>query len=515
MKRALTIAALLAVGSLMATSPASAQFALAGSTTRSFNCAATGTGTSGGQLTVGAVGADNVDSSKFTEYRDVAEGLTVPCFNLFSNNGKVDFNLFGYNVKQTDQRYNGWFNTSAFDLSFDYNQTPHNMGNGAHTIMAETSPGVWGMSDTLQQSLGTTVNATPTAGRTTPFYDDLLGPTFASAGSVDVSSTRKRGTATLDLGKKIPFDLTFSYMRELKSGYRGEEGGGIYSAVNSVVEVPGALNEITQDFGVKAAYEFKKGNVHGSFFRNLYNNRAETLTVDNPFQWYDQPYVTTPAPAVGGGTSARWINAPDNEANTTNLGFLLKFARQTRISGDVTLGKWTQDAAFYPYTINSAILTPAGVPANTVGRSSSRRSTARSTRTTFNFTFSSRPTENLSIRAAYRSYDLTNKTDRYVITGDVSALAGPQLVDRHGHGSRPVRPRHGQRLRQQDVALHRVGQLRHRRADPRRRRAASPSSSGRAARHRRATTTASASPPSTVPRTGWTCARPTTRPSGR
>ena len=112
------------------------------------------------------------------------------------------------------------------------------MGNDAHTILAETSQGVWGMSDTLQQALGTTVDATPTAGRTVTFYDALLGPTFASAGSVDISSLRKRGTAALDLSKKLPFDLTFTYMRELKSGYRGEDGGDVFSAVNSVVEVP-------------------------------------------------------------------------------------------------------------------------------------------------------------------------------------------------------------------------------------------------------------------------------------
>lgn len=422
MKRALIVTTLLAMGFLMATPPASAQFALAGSTTRSFNCASASTGTTGGQLTFGALGADNVDSSKFTEYRDIAEGLSVPCFNLFSNNGKVDFNLFGYNVHQTDQRYNGWFNTSAFDLSFDYNQTPHNMGNNAHTIMAETAEGVWAMSDTLQQALGTTVNSTPTAGRTVTFYDNLLAPTFASAGSVDVSSTRKRGTATLDLGKKIPFDLTFSYMRELKSGYRGEDGGGIYSAVQSVVEMPGPLNEVTQDLGVKAAYEFKKGNVHGSFFRNLYNNRAETLTIDNPFQWFDTPYVTTPAPAVGGGMTARWINAPDNEANTTNLGFLLKFPRQTRVGGDLSLGRWTQNAPFYPYTINSAVLTPAGVPANSLSALPQPSFDGKIDTTTINLTFSSRPTESLAIRAQFRSYDLTNKTNRFVITGDMSDL---------------------------------------------------------------------------------------------
>jgi hypothetical protein len=146
------------------------------------------------------------------------------------------------------------------------------------------------------------------------------------------------------------------------------------------VEVPGPLNEITQDIGVRAAYNFKKGNLHGSFSRNVYNNRAETLTIDNPFQWFDTPYLTSPAPATGGGTQARWINAPDNEASSGNLGFLLKFGKQTRLGGDVSMARWTQNAPFYPFTINSGDPDPERRAGPTAcPRSSVLRSTARST----------------------------------------------------------------------------------------------------------------------------------------
>ncbi|MGE0455257.1 MAG: MtrB/PioB family outer membrane beta-barrel protein [Vicinamibacteria bacterium] len=443
MKRAMKFSTLLAMGLLVAAPLATAQNAPFGLGTG--NCASASDATKGGQLSVGVLGASDVGSSKFTEYREVPEGVSVPCFNLFSNDGKLEFKLFGYNVSQDDQRYQGWFNTSAFDLSFDYNQIPHDMGNGGRTMMAELSRGVWGMSDTLQQSLGTAVNATPTTGRTVTFYDALLGPTFASAGSVEISSMRKRGTATFDLGKKLPFDLSFSYMRELKDGYRGEDGGGIYSAVASVVELPGPLDEITQDIGVRAAYNFKKGNVHASFARNLYNNRAETLTVDNPFQWFDTPYVTTPAPAVGGGARARWINAPDNEASTGNLGFLLKLAKQTRIGGDVSMGRWTQNAPFYPYTINTAILTPAGARADALSTLPQSSFDGKIDTTTINLTFSSRPLENLAIRAQFRSYELENKTNRFVITGDVAAspdrswsVVTPSAADPYGHATANV-----------------------------------------------------------------------------
>ncbi|MBK5256921.1 MAG: MtrB/PioB family outer membrane beta-barrel protein [Vicinamibacteria bacterium] len=407
------------------------------------NCAINSTETKGGEISVGVLSRDNVSSSKFTEYREVPKGISVPCFSLFSKTDKLDFKVFGYNVSQDDQRYNGWFKTDGFDVTFDYNQILHNMGNGARAIEAEVSPGVWRMPDTLQETLGRANDATPTSGRNVTFYDALLASTFDSAGRVDVSSQRNRGTAVINLGKKLPFDLTLTYMRELKSGYRGEDGGAVYSAVSTVLEVPGPLNEITQDIRVQAAYRFDKGSIHGSFGRNLYNNRAETLTVDNPFQWVDAPYIS--AAAGGGPSRVRWINAPDNEASTGNAGFLLKFAKQTRIGGDFTMGKWTQNASFYPHTINSAILTPSGVRADSLQALQQPSFNGKIDTTTVNLTFSSRPTDSLALRAAFRSYDLSNKTNRYVITGDVSGspdrvwgAVTPSAADPYGHATANV-----------------------------------------------------------------------------
>jgi len=436
MKTTMKVLALTAV--LMSASLAMAQNAPAGLGTS--NCAIDSTETKGGQISVGVLGRDNVDSSKFQEYKEIPKGVAVPCFNLFSKSDKLDFRLFGYNVSQDDQRYSGWFKTKSFDVIFDYNQIVHNMGNDARTIQTELGQGVWGMSDTLQQTLGTTVNATPTASRTTPFYDTLLNPSFASAGSVDIQASRKRGTATFDLSKKLPFNLSFGYMREAKSGFRGEEGGAVFSAVSPVIEMPSPLNEVTQDLSMKAAYNFAKGNIHGSFARNLYDNHAESLTIDNPFQWFDTPYLSTAVPPTGGGSRARWITAPDNQASTTNLGFLFKFDKQTRIGGDFSMGNWTQNAPFYPYTINSAVLTPTGVRADSLAALPQSSLNGKIDTTTLNLTFSSRPAEHLAVRASFRSYDLTNKTKRFVITGDMATVPDrdwtvvtPTAEDPYGH----------------------------------------------------------------------------------
>jgi hypothetical protein len=405
MMRALKVSALLAMGLLVASSFAAAQDKPAGA--------------SGGQVMINTAGVSDVSSSKFTEYREVPKGLSIPFMNLFSTSSTLDFNLRAYNVRQGDQRYAGWANTGWLGVSFDYNQIPHNMGNNGRIIFAETAPGVWSMSSTLRKALGDAADATSTTGRTYPFYASLLAPTFAATNSIDISSMRQRGSVEVDLGKKLPFDLRVTYMRELKTGSRTAGGGNILGAISPVVEVPEPLDEVVQDFGVRTAYKFTAGNVHASVNRNTYNNQAETLTVDNPFRASDLAYVSASVP--GGPASARFVNAPDNEATTGAFGVLLKFKRNTRVAGDVGMASWTQNAAFYPYTINSTIKTGTGAPADLVSSLQQPSLNGKINTSTLNFSFSSKPIEGLGIRMRYRSYDLSNKTARWVITGDTSA----------------------------------------------------------------------------------------------
>ena len=429
MKRALTVTALLAMGVLVASSFAAAQDAPAS--------------TSGGQVTLSLLGRSDVSSSKFEEYREVPKGLSIPFLNLFSTTNMVDFNLQAYNVRQTDQRYSGWANTSWLGVAFDYNQTPHNMGNDGHSIFQETALGVWSMSSSLRQALGDAADKTASAGRTYPFFSALLAPTFASAGNIDLTSMRQRGNVELDLGKKLPFDLKFTYMRELKTGTRGYGGGDILGSISPVVDVPEPLNEVTQDFGIRAAYNFKMGNVHAAFNRNVYDNQAETLSVNSPFRASDVAYTTATSIPGGGAGTVRFINAPDNEATGTTFGFLLKFKRQTRIAGDVSMATWTQNASFYPYTINSTILTGTGQPANLLSSLQKPSLNGKIDTTTVNFSFSSRPIDGLGLRMRYRSYDLTNKTARFVITGDTSgtpdrswgAADTPTADEPYGHAT--------------------------------------------------------------------------------
>lgn len=372
-----------------------------------------------GNVNLMLLGRDPVSSSKFEEYRVVPKGVSMPVFSLQGNHGGNAFALFGKNISQKDQRYTGSANTSWMGVSFDYNQIPHNMGNNAHTLFTETSPGVWSMSGTLRRALGDAVDAVPTSVRNYTFYAPLLAPTIATANSIDVNGLRQRGNVTLDFAKSLPFDLAFTYMREVKTGYRGASGGDVLGVVTTSVDAGESINEVTSDYGVRAGYTFKAGNVHATFNRNIYNDRLDALVIDNPFRATDLPYVSTSVP--GGPASVRFSTYPDNEASRGAFGVLLKFPYQTRITGDVAFGSWTQDADFLPYTINSAIVTSAGQPANLTSSLQQTSLNGKINTTSVNLGFLSRPAEGLGIRLRYRSYDYKDKSARYLITGDTSA----------------------------------------------------------------------------------------------
>jgi hypothetical protein len=372
-----------------------------------------------GSVNLSLLGVDDVASSKFEEYRVVPEGASVPLFNFRGRRNGNDFALFAQNVSQDDQRYTGWADVGGLGVFADYNQIPHDMGNFANTIHTETAPGIWRMNATARQALGDAVDAVPAAQRTYPFYANLLAPTIAAAEQSTLSALRQRGDYRVTVTRNLPFDLTFTYNRDEKTGYRGASAGDILGVVTASVDVLEPLDELTQDFGVRWNWNVqRRGHVYASVNRNIYDDRIDALIVDNPFRATDLAFVSTAVP--GGPAQARFSTAPDNAATRGAFGGQLKFARQTRLTADVAYGQWTQNDPFLPYTINSAIVTPAGTRADSLDALQARSLNGKINTASYNFTFVTRPIRDLTLRARYRNYAFKDKTDRFVIAGDTS-----------------------------------------------------------------------------------------------
>jgi hypothetical protein len=293
------------------------------------------------------------------------------------------------------------------------------MGYNGRTLFTENAPGVWNMSAATREYLGAAVDAVPAASRIYPFYYALLSPTLAAMPYEDLISLRQRGDMAIDLGKKLPFDLQFTYMRELKTGARGDSNGDVYGVVSTVVDFPETMDEVTQDIGIAFAKNFKAGNVYARYNRNTYVDNINALVVDNPFRATDLVYTSTAVP--GGPAQGRLGMPPDNEASRSALGFLFKMKKQTRFSGDIAMSTYTQNEQFLPYTINSVLLTTAGAPANVTSSLPAQSLNGKINTSMYNLAFSSRPIDNLSVRMRYRVYDLTNKTNRFVLPGTAGA----------------------------------------------------------------------------------------------
>jgi hypothetical protein len=103
MKRITIVTVLLACGLLLAATPLFAQTAAPKASTNWFT----------GKASLLLLGRDDVDSSKFQEYKIVPKGVSMPVFNLAGSHNGTDFALTGQNVSQADQRYLGYANLSG------------------------------------------------------------------------------------------------------------------------------------------------------------------------------------------------------------------------------------------------------------------------------------------------------------------------------------------------------------------------------------------------------------------
>ncbi len=124
------------------------------------------------EITLGLFQRDTPGSSKFLEYRDIPQGAVLPFFQFKGRKGEYNYDFYGYGVTQTDQRYNGVFQTETWKFEGNYVGVPHNFGNSGKSPLNPTNSTdqtEWRMSDTLQGAIQTEVE-----GLASRNYDTVL-----------------------------------------------------------------------------------------------------------------------------------------------------------------------------------------------------------------------------------------------------------------------------------------------------------------------------------------------------
>lgn len=375
-----------------------------------------------GEVQLGLIQKDvDTISSKFTEYRDVPNGVVVPFFSIRGHRGDLRYSAAGRNVQQGDQQFAFGLDHRKWSLDADYNQIPHRFGNDGRTLLEETGPGVYAMSDTLQRDFQTVLEGTSPRNRINyAFLNNLVSPSLAAANHVDLALERERTRLVFTANPAEPLAITVRYLRERRTGDRAASGTSF--GFGNVVELPEPVHYLTQDFSAAGQFEGTWGSVQAGLNYNSFANRITTLTFDNPFRITDSTdgsaYQAPGSASIGGPVFGVMALPPDNEALTGSGLALFRLPHRTRVSASASLGSWRQnDTPFIPYSTNTAITSPlvatdrSTLPAQALD--------GRIAVTTLMASVSSRPADRLNLTARFRRYDHDNKTERLRFPGYV------------------------------------------------------------------------------------------------
>ena len=374
-----------------------------------------------GEFTLGVSQTDsNTPSSKFLEFRDIPNGLFAPHFRFSGEKNALRYDVWGINVRQKDQAFKGFVENDTLRLEGYYNQIPHSFGNGGKTLLQETREGVWELSDSLQRSFQTTLEATnPRSLINYVFLNTLVSPSLGAANAVDLRLTRERGNITFTV-RPDPVDISVTYFRERRVGTRAASGTAF--GFGNVVELPEPVHYLTQDFGANAQVSGSWGAARAGVRYNWFANRLATMTFDNPFRITDSTdasaYQAPGSASVGGAVKGVMQLPPDNDSLTGSVGTTLKLGKKSRIIADASYGQWQQnETPFIPYTTNTAIVTP--VVATDIRTLPAAKLDGKLDVASLSAMFTSRPMADLTFTARYRLYDLANKTPRLALPGYV------------------------------------------------------------------------------------------------
>jgi MtrB/PioB family decaheme-associated outer membrane protein len=355
----------------------------------------------------------DTNSSRFQEYRDVPTGIVIP-FARFAGGEKFGYDVTAENVLQSDARYRVRAGPASFGIEAEFIKIPHRFGNSGVTLLEDTGPGVLSISPTLRRTFQSEIErqfAANKAGVNYTFLSSLVNPSLAAQTPIDIALLRERGQVELRLTRDKPYDIRVLYFQEHR---RGTRAAGTSFGFGNVVESPEPIDYRTRDFAATAEWTRKSLLLRGSFHYNDFANRIPFEEFANPFRATDSTdasaYTGPASGSIGGPAFGRESLAPDNKAVTGSVGFLLKFAKRSRLSADATLGQWTQNDTFMPFSTNTAITTP--VRATDLSSLPARSLDGKIRTLSFSSAFTTRPADHLTLTARLRRYDLRNDTPR-------------------------------------------------------------------------------------------------------
>jgi len=202
-----------------------------------------------------------------------------------------------------------------------------------------------------------------------------------SLNSVDLKTQRKRLTVGAELILSSEWETAFSGRHEERTGQKRSAGAFLFSSAQLVEPVDYATDELN----ISLSYNTRKWQSRLAYYGSFFSDNNESLTWQN---------------AYTGAYAGRSALAPDNEFHQFLLSSAYQLTKDTRISGDMALGRMLQNEDLLAATINPGITvvlprTNADTQIDTI---------------TANLKLDSMVNEKLRLTAALRYNDRDNKT---------------------------------------------------------------------------------------------------------
>jgi len=408
-------------------------------------------------------------SGKLEEYRDLEQGIVLNDFRL-----KIDgvdspyyLDIKVKDLAQDDQFYGVKGGSHGkYNFGLYYDAIPHNFSSG-RLLLNDLGQGRFAIGDAVQQRLqdnevlrgerltydpvtGAPLGVTSTAGGA------FINPADAQNSALDAGMTgvvrNLYGSAnTVKYGlkrEKTGFNFDFAPYQDVKvwakvsnekrTGAR-RINQGTYERYNNGanglphvidyflvagVELPEAIDYRTTTMNVGTGIYKKNWLADVEYTFTNFENRVNSLVWDNPFR-LDSASATAANGGSGNpfnrGRSAlgQLTLSPDSKSHDITLSGSAELPLHSRFTGSVGYGWVTQDDAFDPYTLNSAIIASnvAGSPA-AAGLALPQNSLNGEVATLFqSYQLTSKPFEPLAVTARYRYYDYDNKSDNITFPG--------------------------------------------------------------------------------------------------
>ena len=246
-------------------------------------------------------------------------------------------------------------NEGLYTLRFGYAEMPRHLADGARTPFLGIGGGVLSLPASLQ--------------------------------AVDIGYKRKRLEAGGTLFSGENWTYSVSLRHDVRDGTQ-RTAGSFFSTTSHLVA---PVDQVTDQLEVSASYASRLWQATLAYHGSVFRNGEPALTWANPF-----------TPLVAGADRGQLALAPDNQFHQVVASAGYQVSSWIRASGELAIGRMTQDAGYLAATLNTTGLTVPALPALSLrGRADTLNGSVRITAT---------PIEGLRLTASYARDERDNQT---------------------------------------------------------------------------------------------------------